>query len=390
MAGQTPLPRLLAVVAAASATYLIVRLGSLANPVHEWVLAEPGPKMLKAGLWIGLGALPWAFAPLLALLSDVVRLAGSRRRSWLLLATGAAILFWWVLAIVPPQLGDLLAAQLPLGVALVIFHTATMGLTAEVGQHLRIAGTASSVHLMAVHGSTVLLLALDPIFSERHLIWTAAFCTVILLAFGVFAARALTPEPFSCIGPRPRASFRKMFSSRAFWLSGLLMALLDLASVGAKFSLVPGSLRGGLSLHELWPGWISSTAVLFGGGLCVALSPVHAAQSFARRGGSEDRRHSPDLFCQLCSRSGGSRGKSASVGSRLAPAPASPPARRDAWARGVRPRTSQLRPCRCRQLWWSLAGSFEQPTRAFSRFGDLARREPRRHRPRCPSSIFCS
>lgn len=235
--------------------------------MSELVLGDDSIPVTRKGLLLGVSALPWAAAPILALLCDIAGIGGTRRRSWLLLGTGAAIPLWLILAIVPNELGFLLAAQFSLVLALSIFRTAEQGLAVDVGQHYGITGTVSGLRVMAAQGGTLLLLALYPALRERTLIWTAVLSVVVLLAFGGFAARALTSEPHTPKTiPRPRTAFRTLFSSRSFWISGFLMLLLSLASKGAlqHVQLQEGFWEENLR-HDFSPGWISIVAILLGG-----------------------------------------------------------------------------------------------------------------------------
>ena len=260
-----PIPRLLVVLAAASATLLMARPGSLADPIRDQVLADSNLEMSRKSLWIAAAAFPGFLAPFLAALSDIVRLGSTRRRPWLLLATAAAIPLWLILASVPEKLGVLLAVQLPLALVVVVFHVAERGLAVDVGQHYGVTGAISSVHILVAQAGSILLMAVVPAFRERHLIWTALFAAVILLAFGYFAARALRfePQPFRTISS-PLAAFRTMLSSRTFWISGLLIFLVSGAFRGLNVHLRNMVSFRGDSSGELIPGWSSTAVVVLG------------------------------------------------------------------------------------------------------------------------------
>jgi len=263
---SSPLPRLLAVLAAASITILLARPGDLADPVRELVWSGDSIPVARQARLLGASALPWAAVPLLAL-CDIIGIGGTRRRSWLLLGTGAAILLWPVLAIVPKELGFLFAAQFSLVLALSVARTAEQGLAVDIGQHCGITGTVSGLRVMAAQSGTLLLLVLSPALRERKLIWTAILSVVVLLAFGGFAWRSLVSEPRPPgTVPRPRAAFRTLISSRSFWASGFLMFLLSLASKGAlQYVQLQEGWKGNNLRHAFTPSWISAVTIMLGG-----------------------------------------------------------------------------------------------------------------------------
>jgi hypothetical protein len=219
---------------------------------------------VNRSLWIVF--LPWTLSPLLALLCDAVHLGGTRRRSWLLLASGVAVISWLILPSLPYKFGILLAAQLPLSFAMVLFQAAEIGLAVDVGRRYGATGTVSGIRVMAAQGGVLLLLAFDPVLRDRHLIWTAVLSVVILSGFGWFAAQALAGERSSRDPvPRPGQAFRTMLRSRSFWISGLFLVLLGAASEGSRLYAMQQSTRAEISSQASAPPWISALVVVFGG-----------------------------------------------------------------------------------------------------------------------------
>ncbi len=254
-----PLPRLLAVLAAATLTYMVTRPGGLANPAREAASAAE-----NQSLWIIV--LPWTLSPLLALLCDAVHLGGTRRRSWLLLASGVAVIFWLILASLPSRFDILLAAQLPLSFAMALFQTAENGLAVDVGRRHGATGAVSGIRVMAAQGGVLLLLAVGPVLRDRHLIWTAVLSAMILSVFGWFAAQVLAGER-SSRDPvlKPGQAFRTMLRSRSFWISGMFLVLLGAASEGSRLYAMQQLKREGISSQASVPLWISALVVVFGG-----------------------------------------------------------------------------------------------------------------------------
>ena len=78
--------------------------GLIAQPVRS-LLNHWGESPASIATFMAVMALPWALKPLLALLSDFVPLFGSRRRSYLLVATAAAAIGLGILYFAPVAAG---------------------------------------------------------------------------------------------------------------------------------------------------------------------------------------------------------------------------------------------------------------------------------------------
>lgn len=89
--------------------------------------------------------LAWYCKPLAGLLTDNVRLGGTRRKGYLVAFSLAAAALWGVLAFTPHAYGPLLAVVAAINFALMITHTTLGGVLVEVGQAFRATGRVSAV-----------------------------------------------------------------------------------------------------------------------------------------------------------------------------------------------------------------------------------------------------
>lgn len=236
--------RLLMLLAAAAATLAIAMPGGLADPMHRFLLRNATQNGLDLVRRSSLVYFPGLLYPFLALLSDRVRLGGTRHLSWLLLATAAAATLWLALVIVPIRFEALLAVHLPLSLAMILLRATEEGLAVDIGRKLGVPGTVSVVRVVAAQTAILLLAISRPIFRHHHRVWGGLFAFLVLLAFSFIAARALRDAPVSRSSASRRA-FRTLFGSRSFWLSGLLLFLLAFA-----LSSLEKYLQMRLTLHQ--------------------------------------------------------------------------------------------------------------------------------------------
>jgi hypothetical protein len=254
-----PVPNWLAFLAAAFVASLVIRPGILVDPLRESVLGEPGVETAGRGLILMADSLPWILAPILALLSDVVPLGKVRRRSWLLLAAGAAFLLWPVLAGIGGQRGLLLAVQLALVLAVVLFWVAQWGLAAEIGRGHAATGAVGGTYVVALHLTLLLVVLLGPVFETLELIWFAVLACAVLVGFGIYAARTLSKPVLPSPTPVPAA-----FSWSSFLIAALLLLLLGIGSSGGKSYLQASRVETSQNLLA-GPDWTSHLIVGLGG-----------------------------------------------------------------------------------------------------------------------------
>jgi Na+/melibiose symporter-like transporter len=178
----------------------------IAEPT-EGLIAQPVRSLLDDwGLsprWIGVFSwaisLPWSIKPLFGFLSDFVPLFGWRRKSYLLLASGAAsaclLLLYWM----PPARGEygwLLAALIVPTIGVAMADVTVDALMVEKGQPLGITGQLQSVQWTAMYAATMLAGFVGGLLSEYKLqTWGFLICglamlpAIVLVMFFVREAR---------------------------------------------------------------------------------------------------------------------------------------------------------------------------------------------------------
>ena len=173
----------------------------------EGLIAQPVRSLLKSwdhtageiATFMALMALPWAFKPLYGLLTDFVPLAGTRRRSYLLLTTAVTVL----------GLGYLYFAQLPAGATgllLTLLLLPTLGvafsdvvidaLMVEKGQPLGLTGLLQSAQWTAMYAGTIVAGQLGGYLSQYNQQETA----FLICASVTFATLVLT---WFCVPEQP-------------------------------------------------------------------------------------------------------------------------------------------------------------------------------------------
>jgi len=133
----------------------------------DGLLAQPTQSLLRhwehsaaAAAWFAFAlSLPWTVKPLYGLLTDFVPLAGSRRRSYLLLTT--AVAFVGMMAIYLLPLGSdratlLLILLLPPAVAIAFSDVVVDALMVEAGQPRGMTGRLQSIQWASLYGATIL------------------------------------------------------------------------------------------------------------------------------------------------------------------------------------------------------------------------------------------
>lgn len=127
--------------------------GLVAQPVRS-LLEGWGESPATIATFMALLALPWALKPLLALLSDFVPLFGSRRRSYLLLATAAAALGLAAAYYVPLPAGErwlLLALLVVPTLGIAFTDVLADALMIEVGKPRGLTGRLQSAQWFAAY-----------------------------------------------------------------------------------------------------------------------------------------------------------------------------------------------------------------------------------------------
>jgi hypothetical protein len=179
--------------------------GLVAQPVRS-ILKGWGKSNAEITTFAALLAIPWSLKPLYGLLSDAVPLAGSRRRSYLILSsvvTVAGMGVVYALPMLARQVGTLLAWLLVPTVAVAFSDVVADALMVEVGRPRGLTGTLQSVQWACLYAATVATGLVGGYLSEHKLerlgfliCGALGFVTLVLAVF------ALPEAAGKAIGPR--------------------------------------------------------------------------------------------------------------------------------------------------------------------------------------------
>lgn len=168
--------------------------GLISQPVrsllHSW---KRGPGEIAA--FSALLALPWSLKPLFGLLTDFVPLAGSRRKSYLIITSAAAVVGFLGVGLLPLPSGNhrwLFAWLIVPTIAVAFSDVVTDALMVEIGQPSGLTGWLQSVQWTCMYTASILTGVLGGYLSQHArpqlgFIVCGAFAVVTLLVsiFGV-------------------------------------------------------------------------------------------------------------------------------------------------------------------------------------------------------------
>jgi MFS family permease len=152
--------------------------GLIAQPIRS-LLRQWGESPASLAAIMALLAIPWSIKPAFGLLSDFVPLFGSRRRNYLLLANGMAVVSLLLLALAPlsPEYRWLLfALLLPTTVGIALGDVIVDALMVEKGQPLGLTGRLQSIQWAAANAALLLTGVLGGYIAETQL-QSLAFAT---------------------------------------------------------------------------------------------------------------------------------------------------------------------------------------------------------------------
>jgi Na+/melibiose symporter-like transporter len=189
----------------------------------EGLLAQPTRSLLKhwehsaaSAAWFAFAlSLPWAIKPLYGLLTDFVPLAGSRRRSYLLLTTAAAFVGMTAVYVLPlsSDKATLLLILLLLPAVAIAFSDVVIdALMVEVGQPRGMTGRLQSIQWASLYTATIMTGVVGGALSQRGLqqlgfLIAGLACGVSLVAIWLLVREPLQPTdasgPLSATGKTP-------------------------------------------------------------------------------------------------------------------------------------------------------------------------------------------
>jgi MFS family permease len=186
-------------------------------------LKERGFTAGQVAMFFGITSIPWLLKPLYGLLSDSVPLAGSRRKSYLVLSSGLAALAGLTLAALPAHPYAALAflfTAMALGLAFT--DVLVDALMVENGQVHGLTGAFQSVQWAAIYAASILVgLIGGQLASTRNL--RAAFAlaagfALVSLVMGFLFVREPAAPPDRAALAAMRAAMRRTVGRRETWV----------------------------------------------------------------------------------------------------------------------------------------------------------------------------
>jgi len=187
--------------------------------------------------------LAWVIKPLWGLISDCLPIAGSRRKSYLLITSFVAGASWLALAFTPTYTAGNILLFISIGYLAYAFQdVVTDGLMVEVGQPIHMTGQFQSVQWSAVYLGMILTALVGGYLSELAQTGRLAFQSIfgITASFPLltlFIAAFLIKEP-----PKPELQkeafleLKQAFQQKDIWLLSLFLFLWNFSpSIGAPF-----------------------------------------------------------------------------------------------------------------------------------------------------------
>jgi MFS family permease len=248
--------------------------GLIAQPVRS-ILRGWGHGPAEIGMFAALLAIPWTLKPLFGLISDFVPIFGSRRRSYLILASLAVIVGLVGAGCLPlakgqyrPLLGWLILPTL--GVA--FSDVAADALMVEAGQPRGLTGRLQAVQWASMYAATIFAGLVGGYLTEQKLerlgFAVCASLSVVTLALAIFAIRE---RDISSNAPQPRLTARALLGTLRSPRFAAMAAFLFLWNLNPfSTTVLQLFMTGPLGLSDQFYG--NSVAVLAVGSLAACLA----------------------------------------------------------------------------------------------------------------------
>ena len=229
------------------------KAGIAAQPIFFLLKDELKLSAAETATFIALTGIAWNIKPLYGLLSDLVPLAGYRRRSYLLVTTAMAALGWLALGLLPGY---------PYGLTLLILGLTGLGLAftdvlcdaimVQEGKPRGLTGRFQSIQWAAIYGAS-LVAGVGGGYLSAHVSYSRTFLLV-----AAFPALSFAASWYAVREPRTRfdrttvratfAALRQGFRSGPLWRAAVFLFLLNFSSVLRRAARVlhgrrPGDLQ---------------------------------------------------------------------------------------------------------------------------------------------------
>lgn len=175
----------------------------------------------------------WYLKPVAGLLCDSFPLFGTRRRSYLVLASGIAGLAWSAFAIAPRSYAMFFWLMVVLNSAMVIASTAIGGILVEAGQEGHATGRLASVRYAIDGVVSVIAGPLGGWLAARAFGWTAGIGAVLLFSLPpitlVLLKEPRTSRPNLEVWSAAAEQFRLILRSKTMWAAAVLLLFVFIA-----------------------------------------------------------------------------------------------------------------------------------------------------------------
>ena len=180
--------------------------------------------------------LPWYFKPLVGIVQDAFPLFGTRRKSWMLVASVLTTVAWLALGLTPYEYHALLIVCFAINCATVLVSTAVGGYMVEIARASASSGRLTSVRNAVEQGSFVISGVVSGYLAGIPFGWTPVTCGAVAFLLVPVALWCLNEAP---VVQRSRAhilnaaggKLSQIFTAKALWMA---------ASVSFLFYFAPG------------------------------------------------------------------------------------------------------------------------------------------------------
>lgn len=229
--------------------------------------------------------LPWYFKPLVGVVRDAFPLFGTRRKSYMLVASVLTTAAWLLLGVTPYEYDAFLIVCIGINTAAVLVSTAVGGYMVEIARASASSGRLTSVRNIVEQASYIISGVASGYLASIRFGWTAISCAAV--------AFALVPVALWCLNEAPAAaqSGAQVLAAAGSKLAqvGRAKPLWVAAAVSFLFYFSPGiqtaqfyAQQNDLHLTTLQQGTLQSLSGVFGV-LSAVLYGAFAARRFALR-----------------------------------------------------------------------------------------------------------
>lgn len=203
------------------------KLGAI--PVQSLIKNDLGLSAEAMSAFFAVTGLAWYIKPLAGVISDHVRLFGTRRRHYLLIGALVGACLWGLTAIVPRRYYTLMVIAIALNTMPVLASTVLGGLLVDVGRSQGSTGRLSALRVTAMNGASLTASLVGGFLASRALAVTCGISAGLLLTMALLVGFFLHETPES---PRPkRALLDRLRSIAAPLRSRALLSTMALTFV---------------------------------------------------------------------------------------------------------------------------------------------------------------